>query len=81
MKFVAARTSASWLGHIDNRPIQFAEFTPGIDPEYGEWNIEINTLEELIEVIRKNVGSGQAVITVGKPGELPTLEIYDAYRE
>lgn len=79
MKFVAERTSMGSAGYIDDKPIKFAEFTPGNNPEYGQWHIEISTLDELIEVIRKNSGRGQAVISVG--GKMPTIEIYDDYRE
>ena len=79
MKFNIERTSDAFG---DTKPIPYAVCE---SEGYNEFNglyeriytIEINTLEELMKLIEKE---GQIVISPNSKG-LPTIEIYDDWRE
>jgi hypothetical protein len=93
MKFQIRRTSHGFSQH--RRPCEhdtLRDVTPtesrfGEEDEYEHiWTIEISTLEDLITlavgpVLRR--GDRNPRVIVGRPRdlEMPTLEIYDGYRE
>lgn len=69
MKFEVTRTS-TWF----EEDIRCEEAR---QEEFG-WVVEINTLEEIIEFIKKY---GRIVLDADKKDELPKIEIYDDWRE
>ena len=78
MKFAIERTS-DWNG--EKKPCEEAvlvkEGSAHTDPEY---HIEINSLEALVELMKRE---GEIIIKEGGYYEdgLPCIEIYDTYRE
>jgi hypothetical protein len=75
MKFIVTKTS--WRYDDENAaPCENAVF----DNEEGAWTIEINSIEELLSVLKK---CNHDIIISPKSynSELPCLEIYDDWRE
>lgn len=71
MEFYTERTSAStWY----KQPCEEAK-----EIKRGEYTIEINTLEQLLDFVNKY---GEVIIfPKDYRGSLPTIEIYDGWRE
>lgn len=68
------------LFYKDNQ-VYLNEESGYVEVEVGsgiEWRIEIKSLDELIEFIKKY---GECVVSYNEGNEMPAIEIYDAYRE
>lgn len=74
MKFQVVRTS-QWLSEKKS-PCQEAIY----DKEKEMWIIEFNTLNDLLSFTKEN-GDYIVLSTPTEDGEIPTVEIYDDYRE
>ena len=74
MKFEVFRSSNILPTLTDKPPCEGATLVS--DVQFPYWTIEIESLEALIAFCEKN---GKVVIEPDKP--LPTLEIYDTWRE
>jgi len=75
MKFAIERTSS--YGEEEKNP----EVEGAINAE-SWWEIEIKTAEELVELCKKT--DAEIIISLGRIARkhsLPTIEIYDDYRE
>lgn len=65
----------------DDSRVYLNEETGRVEIDCGDekqWRIEIKSLDDLMEFINKN---GQCVVYQDDDDELPTIEIYDDYRE
>lgn len=75
MKFIVTKTS--WLYDDEHTvPCENAVF----DNEEGAWVIEINSIEELLSVLKK-CNHNIIISLKAYNSELPCLEIYDDWRE
>ena len=77
MKFEVTRTSTWFNEDIRCEEARQEEFVCN-EHLYKRWVVEINTLEEIIEFIKKY---GNIVLDADKKDELPKIEIYDDWRE
>ena len=80
MKFNVTRTSY-WAGEDPVCPGEKKERVPKNGRLKETYTVEINTMEELLQLVKK---VGNPIIVFKESGwgfELPELEIYDGYRE
>ncbi len=88
MRFLVSRSSYNWSGPPNDKPCDDAflisvpqrPFLGRPRPDADEWVVDIRDLEHLVQ-LTKDVGAVIVTTDGCAEGRLPSLEIYDDYRE